>query len=373
MTARDKARSIRVGGFVAAALAVLIATVFVLGQERSMFRRKTRVYTSFRDINGLVVGAPVRLAGVDVGRVTDIEFSEDPSSANARVELSIEDRYMERVRMDSRAFIDSKGLLGDKLVNLSVGSPAQPALRDGDEVIARAGTSFEAVAQQLEVAASAVGRVATTADDALGDLASPEVVDNLRRVTGSLAALLAQIEHGDGIAHRLLYDPSAAEHVANTLANLDRISAQAGAATARLERVLARIEQGPGTLHTLAYGDEGSLALADLQRAAGGVATITDKLNRGDGLAGALLQDDQGKQLLADMAEFAARLNRIGHDVERGRGTVGGLLVDPSVYEDLKSTLGNIERNVVFKALVRMTIKEDGLKRPAEPAVLVEP
>jgi phospholipid/cholesterol/gamma-HCH transport system substrate-binding protein len=44
------------------------------------------------------------------------------------------------------------------------------------------------------------------------------------------------------------------------------------------------------------------------------------------------------------------------------------LLVDPSVYEDMKTVLGNIERNLVFKALVRMTIKEDGMQRPAKLA-----
>lgn len=368
MTTSERARNLRVGAFILLALGVLVAAVFVIGQERSMFRAKTRVYTSFRDINGLVVGAPVRLAGVDVGRVTDIEFSSDPAAIEARVELSVEDRFMSRVRADSQAFIDSKGLLGDKLVNLSVGSPAASPLRDGDTVLARPGMSFEAVAQQLEVAASAVGRVASSADTALSELASPEIVENLHRVTGSLAALLEQIERGDGVAHRLVYDRGYAEHVASVLDNLDRTTAHASSASARFDRVLAQIESGPGTLHELAYGQEGSAALVDLQRAASGVATITDKLNRGDGLAGALLQDEQGKRLVQDMTEFAARLNRLSAQVERGRGTLGGLLVDPSVYEDMKSVLGNIERNVVFKALVRMTIREDGLKRPAQTA-----
>jgi phospholipid/cholesterol/gamma-HCH transport system substrate-binding protein len=95
---------------------------------------------------------------------------------------------------------------------------------------------------------------------------------------------------------------------------------------------------------------------------------VAGKLNRGEGMAGALLTDPQGKQLVTDLATLAARLDRISNNVEHGRGTVGGLLVDPSVYEDMKTVLGNIERNVFFKALVRMTIKEDGLKRPAAVA-----
>lgn len=59
------------------------------------------------------------------------------------------------------------------------------------------------------------------------------------------------------------------------------------------------------------------------------------------------------------LAEFADRLNRVSTDVERGRGTLGGLIVDPSVYENMKTVLGNIERNVLLKAAIRWTIKED--------------
>ena len=74
-----------------------------------------------------------------------------------------------------------------------------------------------------------------------------------------------------------------------------------------------------------------------------------------------------------DPIDLWPALGRISSNVERGRGSLGGLLVDPSVYEDMKTVLGNIERNVVFKALVRMTIKEDSIKRPALQATPVAP
>jgi phospholipid/cholesterol/gamma-HCH transport system substrate-binding protein len=50
--------------------------------------------------------------------------------------------------------------------------------------------------------------------------------------------------------------------------------------------------------------------------------------------------------------------------VKAGRGTVGGLLVDPSVYEDIKSLVGNVERNHVLRALVRYSIKQNEEQRP---------
>jgi phospholipid/cholesterol/gamma-HCH transport system substrate-binding protein len=57
-------------------------------------------------------------------------------------------------------------------------------------------------------------------------------------------------------------------------------------------------------------------------------------------------------------------LRRLGDDVEQGKGTVGALLKDPSVYEDLKTILGNIERNRLLKSLIRYTIKKEGLNAP---------
>lgn len=373
MTKKQTAQNLKVGVFVAVALLILTLAVFVIGQERSMFTRKTRVYTSFDDINGLVVGAPVRLAGVDVGRVTRISFSEDLTRPEATIELAIEDEFIARVRKDSRAFIDSKGLLGDKLINLSVGSPKEPQLKDGDFVVPKPSLSLEAMARDLEETAASISRAAKTAETALKDLASPEVTDNLRRITGSLAAILESVEKGDSVAHRLVYDEKYAGHVEQILRNLETTSENASSASARVDRVVARVEEGPGTLHALAYGEEGVAALSELQRAAANIAELTAALNRGEGFGGALLRGDEGKKLLADMSELTGRINRITANVERGRGTLGGLLVDPSVYEDMKTVLGNIERNKVFKALVRMTIKEDDIRRPGKPAKLSPP
>lgn len=364
---------IRVGLFVALALGLLIVTVFVLGQERSMFSTKTHLYTSFRDINGLIEGAPVRLAGIDVGLVTGIAFSEDLARGEARVELAIEDEFMPRVRGDSRAFIDSKGLLGDKIVNLTVGSPKAPQLRDGQYIKPGEGVSFEGLAKQVESTASAIGSAAQEAQGAVKDLASPEIVDNLRRITGSLASILEQVEQGDGLAHHLVYDPAYEQRTSALLANLADTSAKARAAAGRIDHVLERVEQGPGTLHALVYGEDGSAALTEMRRAASGVAEVTDHLNHGPGLAAVLLRDESGREMVHDLAEFADRLNRISIGIERGRGTLGALIVDPSVYEDLKSVLGNIERNVLFKALIRATIKNDGIQRPAMEVEKVYP
>ena len=93
-----------------------------------MFESKTTLYAYFGDVSGLVQGAPVRLAGLDVGTVSDIEFAEPPRS-EARVTLKIKTRYLHRVRRDTVVLIDSKGLLGDKILNMTLGTPSSPEVR----------------------------------------------------------------------------------------------------------------------------------------------------------------------------------------------------------------------------------------------------
>ena len=125
-------------------------------------------------------------------------------------------------------------------------------------------------------------------------------------------------------------------------------------------------ERGDSLLHELIYGDEGKATFSELRKTAAGIQAIAEEVRSGDGLLHALVYDDQGTRALAELDQAAARINRMTAEMERGRGTLGGLIVDPSVYEDLKSVLGNVERNVLFKALVRFTIKRGDIERPAD-------
>ena len=70
---------------------------------------------------------------------------------------------------------------------------------------------------------------------------------------------------------------------------------------------------------------------------------------------------------------MSAVLNRIVQDVDKGRGTLGGLLRDPTVYEDLKTVLGNVKRNTLFKALVRFTMENEQLRRAEDAPEVAAP
>jgi phospholipid/cholesterol/gamma-HCH transport system substrate-binding protein len=362
---RDRQVAIRVGVFMLVGLTVLVTAVLLLGSKNGLFTQKSTLYAYFGDINGLVVGAPVRLAGLDVGRVSQIEFPEDLRERQARVEITVQDHYLQRLRSDSRAFVDSKGLLGDKLVNLTIGSADQPPLKDGDTIATRKSISLEDLTQKVDQVVTSVTRVTDQAGAVLDSLAAEQTRADMQRIVHAVADLLEGVQKGDGVAHRLIYDDGYADDVAGILGEAHSSMSALRAAVERVQAVAKEIQSGQGTLHQLVYGKSGAAAIGDIQGAAAELTQLIHAVRSEPGLLHTLIYDEKSGDMLKEWNELSARVNRLSRGVEQGRGTVGGLLVDPSVYEDLKTVLGNIERNVVFKALVRYTIKQDELQRPA--------
>jgi len=361
----EKQTALRVGVFMTLGLSVLAFAVIMLGSKGGLFAAKSELYVYFGDINGLVVGAPVRLAGLDVGRVSDIEFADDLQKREARVELMVQDRFLPRMRRDSRAFIDSKGLLGDKLVNITIGSVTEPPLKDGDTIAARKGTSFEELAGKMEQAVASITNVTDQAGAVLAGIATPQARQDMQRILHSTAALIEGVEKQNGVLHRLIYDDKYGDEVGAILQETRRSMGALRGAVEHVQAIAGEVQGGQGTLHELIYGARGTEMLTDLRAASAELAALVQSIRKEPGLLHSLIYDEQSGDMLKQWNEFSERVNRLSRSVEQGRGTVGGLLVDPSVYEDMKTVLGNIERNVVFKALIRYTIKQDELQRPA--------
>lgn len=372
MTAPKHTNELRAGIFVLAGVLVFTAAIFFLGQKSALFTRSTELFVEFRDISGLAVGAPVRLSGLEVGTVSAIALSQDLRERKARVRLLVQTRYLSRIRADSEAFIDSAGLLGDKVVNVTLGTPEAAALTEGATLKTGEAVSFETLSTGLNQAVSSLNRIAGKVEGIMGSDQTSALQANVGRVAAALANIVEQVERGDGLVHQVIYDPAYAAEVAGTLRDVRSTASHARSATARLDAIVAQVESGSGTMHTLVYGTEGTQALVALSRAANEIQQVVSAVQNQDGVLHALVYDPESKQFLSQLNQMTATLQRIVQDVDRGRGTVGGLLRDPTVYEDLKGVLGNIKRNVLFKALIRFTSDSEHLRR-AEDAPDVEP
>src|SRR5262245_31089741 len=127
MVKADARTRSRVGIIVFAALVLFAGIIMVIGGKTGFFVARTSYYAHFPNSQGIVEGNQVRLAGVTVGAVRRIDVPKQPGQ-DLTIHFDVEKRYQHLVRIDSRVEIKTIGLLGDKYLELSPGSPDKPDL-----------------------------------------------------------------------------------------------------------------------------------------------------------------------------------------------------------------------------------------------------
>jgi phospholipid/cholesterol/gamma-HCH transport system substrate-binding protein len=217
------------------------------------------------------------------------------------------------------------------------------------------------------------GKVGTMADKA------EAVLDNVERATrplgdeklhkdiqtsiASMNTILHEIAHGDGYPHKFLSDPEEAARISRVVENLEKTTNEAQAAIRDVRTLAARVQTGPGFAHDVLYGQP--QGLPEFANAANEVSATLKGIREGNGLAKDALFGGSGENargvttVVKNLAEISTDVRSIVADVRSGKGTIGGLLVDPTIYEDVKLVLGNVQRNDVLRALVRYSINKD--------------
>jgi phospholipid/cholesterol/gamma-HCH transport system substrate-binding protein len=363
MKSEDRYRLARVGAFVGFTLVVLVMVLGLLGRSRSLFSEKAVLYTSFDNISGLVVGAPVRLAGLDIGIVQSIRFERDLQIKKVRVTLGVQDKYLERIRQDSVAHLSSKGLLGDMLINITVGSSNFPPLHNRDTLSSQESQGMAEVVESVQDGISEVRKLASGVDERMRVVLSDDVAHDIKRVVRASADVMEGIERGHGLLHHVIYDPRLAKDAAVMISETQRSAENLNHALKRVDGILAAVENGSGTLHGLVYRDDGGKLLAELQQASADFGAVAAEVRHGRGTLHSLIYEDSKSNLITELTTAARILRTVAEEIQQGKGTVGGLLKDPTVYQDLKLIVGNVRRNTLLKILIRAAIRSEGLKR----------
>lgn len=361
---------VRVGAFVLLGLVLMAGLVFIIGDARRVFEKKVEYYAQFDDVQGLIPGSMVLMGGVNVGEVRSVKYPDDPRSSQIQVEIAITKSEARRIREDSTIAIAPKGLLGDKLLSLSVGDPDKPALPSGSTIPTSEGGGLFS---QVEEMGEKAGAVLANLEKTSGTLAEDEFRQDLRESAAALRGLLQKAESGQGYIPRLLHDQAEAERLSRVVQNLEVTTRRLDQLMRGLDTAIARINTGPGLIHELIYAEDGSKAANQIGQAAEEFAVTMKAIREGDGIAHDLLfggkGSDSAEQMLTNLAAVSSDLKGVTAQIKDGKGTVGALLNDPSVYEDLKVLLGNVQRNQVLRALVRYSIQADEQQR----GVKVEP
>lgn len=361
---KEGSSELRVGVFVTLTLIVGGILVFVIGGQSSLFASQRSYETVFDSVDGLRPGSPVRVAGIEAGTVERVEFGSD---GQVHVFVEVREDASAFIREGTTASIGSKGLLGDQLIDLTVGQ-GDP-LDEGAVIPTRERsllTSF--LGNTGEQAEGIVGNLDRITAGLANTLDDEQVQQDIRDIVHNLNLITALVHENDGTVRRLLTDPEMADSVEGALTSLRDTSSELNTTMRSVRRIVSEVERGDGSAHELIYGNQLASVLANAATAVGEIATILRDVRTGDNNAHELLYGQEAGDLISNLTAMSEDLRVIVADVRAGRGTIGGLLVDPSIYEDIKRLVGNLQRNEILRSIVRYSIREDAPReQPPRP------
>ena len=366
---RDKRIVIRAGLFVGLGLLLAGLVIFLIGKERNLFDKQVLYFGAFENVDGLVLDAPVRLGGLQVGRVTKISFAPDLGDKRIMVTMEVATQFRDRIRRDSVARVTGRGVLGDKAVDISLGSPeAEPIPGAGEITTGTSGDISSLLKATGEIIDNAVG-ITRDLKSGVAAYTAPEVRNDVAVLVKSARNIIEEIEGGKGVLHTLVYDKRASDEVRILLASASASAAKLDSAIGQAEQILKDIRTGEGTAHALIYDQKIAKAINSLGDAANEVSTlIHDAKTTKDGAVYQLVYGD-AKSMLGDLGVAAKDIRDITTKIKAGEGSLGGVINDPTVYEDLKEVLGNVKRNRVLRELVRLSISNgENLEKAGKPA-----
>ncbi len=330
-----KERSIeaRVGALILVAVALLAA--FLLVMSGVTFQPTLTVYVSFENPGGLAAGAPVRISGVKVGHVSDLEFigGQDgrPASSDAliRAVAKIERRYADAIHDDARWYVTAQGVLGEMFLGVDPGSRNRPPIHDGMEV---KGVS----PPQLDLLLSESYELLHRAYEGLSanEQKIAETFDGLHRTLGLTGNLI------EATGPKLQKAADNAEALSSDARALLAAARDRYVDGPQITRIMNNVERSSQVMneHLAPLVSDGSEVLADAKKITRVLAT-DDQLGR----IARITRD------ASDAAAIAKATAEDAHSlvlkVKQGQGTAGALLSDEALYDDLSELVRDLKHN----------------------------
>ncbi len=353
-------KELSVGAVVSLGMILFAIAVMAITKESRLFVAKVQYWTRFENTSGLTQGSPVRLVGVQIGTVDQIEFPEDIRETKIKVSFSVDRAFASRIRATSRAFLKSLTYLSqDKYVELTPGDPDSPAL-PARGYIEPGVTAWEETLLQSQSIADDIKEITASLRDLLvalnrGGGLVQEMIHNpefgrqsAADTQASLAALrqvLEKVARGKGLAGTLLSDDQFGKR---QVENIDR-------SLEHLRAVLEKLDSDEGLIAQLAAPNgKGAQALEDFRASAVSLRRATEGIDKGKGLLGRLINDEPfAEKFLNKLDGAAGHAESIMRKIDAGNGTIGGLVNDPEVYEGVKDVVRGIKGSRVGKGIVR--------------------
>jgi phospholipid/cholesterol/gamma-HCH transport system substrate-binding protein len=289
---------LKVGAVILIAIGIMVVAIFKLGESAQLFTKRYTLVALVPSTTGLREGSQVTVAGQLAGAVKSIEFLpvDLDTTRNLKIIVEVDQADSSQVRRDSKATLKTLGLLGDKVFDISPGTPRYRALKDGDTLTLSNALDYEAVLKQ-----------------ASGTLYK---VDS---ITGSVQRLVNGVSQGEGTLGQMVTSRTLYDQLNSTLSSTNGL--------------MVRLQNPSGTIGHL-LDDPG--IYNSLNRVLGSADTVVAQISSSQGSFGKLLRDDQ---LYARLVSTVSTLDSLVTTMAQGKGTVSKLFTDQQLYDRILTTV----------------------------------
>lgn len=288
----------KVGVFVV--IGILILTYMSMKVGGLSFKRAKGydVNVYFDSATGLAKDVQVEIAGVEVGRVRKISLENGKALVVLRINSDV------RLTKDAKAIIRTKGILGDKYVELIQGSPSAPLLKEGDRIVKTVPTTdMDSLMITLEEVAKNINRLTNSLANVVGgekgEASLNSIIENIKEMVATLNETVQ--ENSDDVTNIIAnlsefsetlnkIGDTNREDIRSIISNVRKASEKMEVLIAGINDITSKINQGRGTIGKLVNEEE---TVNNLNEALLSLKMITDKINRGEGSIGKLINEDE--------------------------------------------------------------------------------
>jgi phospholipid/cholesterol/gamma-HCH transport system substrate-binding protein len=321
---------LRVGITVIFASITLAILIFLMTATTGIFTPKIYLKTYLDNAEGLRVGAPVRLQGVDVGNVTAVTVVSHKPLTPVEITMKVTTRYENMLRKDTTAELSTAGVLGEVFIDLNSALAREGRAADGDVLKAKEKPDLQDVIR-----------------------ASQTSLENVNVLVRRMDRIVGAIERGEGSIGKLIYDPTLFNKLNATLNEVqgvvnavskgkgtigklvmdDELYRKANASVDKLTKIVDDIEAGKGTLGKFVKDP----ALYDnANETVRQAKVLMEDVNHGKGALGKFAKDEA---FAAKLDNTMTRISNLADRLDSGQGTLGLLFRNPSVYNNADAML----------------------------------
>ena len=331
---------LRVGLTVLIASATLAVLIFLMSGTGGWLTSKITLRSYFDNAGGLREGAPVRLAGVDIGNVTTVLVVPGKPTTPVEVIMKVNTKYRFNLRKDSVTLLSTAGVLGETYVDIDSSAAKGPEVSNGDTLATREVPQLQDVVrasqgtlQNMDALISRLDHIVEFVESGKGSLGKviydQALYDRLNSTVAEFKGLMDDIQSGKGSLGPLLMSDEAYK---KAIAALDKLNAMAD-----------DLQQGKGSAGKLlkdpALYENANKAMANVRQ-------LTDDINAGKGALGKLTRD---QEFAAKLQTLMSNLSELSERLEKGEGTAGMLFKDPTLYNNSNQML--VETRELVKAI----------------------